>query len=984
MNEKIRVYELAKEMLVDSKVVLKVLSQLSVEARNHMSTMDAETAQKVRDVLTGKLKLQKTKKERVEKPAQQPVRPPIPRPAPRPVEMDAPPRPPAQGKVIGKGPVARPYSRPPQHGGQYPAQQRPPIIRPAGPAARPAFPQGAPPQAAGPGAGVARVPPRPASALPGTPSKPAGGAVTPQRTGGFPAYPAGGQARPGVVRPPAATGPVRPAQAPQPPLPPQRPPAAPAQGAQGPAAQQQPRPARPVRPFQAGAPQRPQPREGMRPSFPGGGPGAGGQRPAGGSFVQGRPGPRPGGFQPAQRPGAPRPQPGYGGPRPGAGPRPTFGPGAGGQRRPGGPGGPVQGPQRPQQGQRGQKRRDYHGGRSGGGDRRTPGFREGLLTSRPPRMGGGAQPRPVPRGPRAVSLEGPLMVKELAMKMGITAAEVIKKLISLGVMAAINQQIDVETATIVAQEMGYEVTVKTPELSKEELLEAELDKEDAAEDLKPRPPVVTVMGHVDHGKTSLLDAIRKTKVAAGEAGGITQHIGASVVDWKDRKVVFLDTPGHEAFTAMRARGAKVTDIAVLVVAADDGPMPQTIEAMNHARAAKVPVIVAINKMDKPDARPDMVKQKLSEQGLVPEEWGGDTVYVPVSARQATGLDQLLDMILLVADVQELKANPEKRAVATVVEAQLDKGRGPVATVLVQSGSLRVGDCVVTGSAYGRVRAMTDDRGRRVKKAAPSMPVEVTGLSEVPNAGDVLQVVEDEKTAKEVATSRAARRRASELQVSSRMSLEDLANRVKEGEVQELKLIVKADVQGSSEALKQAFDKLDMKEVRISIIHSGVGGITESDVMLAAASGAIIIGFNVRPDSNARHVADEQKVDIRTYRIIYEAVEDIQAAMKGMLKPKLKETVLGRAEVRQLFRIPKIGTVAGCYVTEGKITKGSTLRVVRDGVVVHEAPVDSLKRFKDDVREVASGYECGISVERFQDVKEGDILEAFVIEEVKPA
>lgn len=583
-----------------------------------------------------------------------------------------------------------------------------------------------------------------------------------------------------------------------------------------------------------------------------------------------------------------------------------------------------------------------------------------------------------------MSLEGPLMVKELAMKMGITAAEVIKKLISLGVMAAINQQIDVETATIVAQEMGYEVTVKTPELSKEELLEAELDKEDAAEDLKPRPPVVTVMGHVDHGKTSLLDAIRKTKVAAGEAGGITQHIGASVVDWKDRKVVFLDTPGHEAFTAMRARGAKVTDIAVLVVAADDGPMPQTIEAMNHARAAKVPVIVAINKMDKPDARPDMVKQKLSEQGLVPEEWGGDTVYVPVSARQATGLDQLLDMILLVADVQELKANPEKRAVATVVEAQLDKGRGPVATVLVQSGSLRVGDCVVTGSAYGRVRAMTDDRGRRVKKAAPSMPVEVTGLSEVPNAGDVLQVVEDEKTAKEVATSRAARRRASELQVSSRMSLEDLANRVKEGEVQELKLIVKADVQGSSEALKQAFDKLDMKEVRISIIHSGVGGITESDVMLAAASGAIIIGFNVRPDSNARHVADEQKVDIRTYRIIYEAVEDIQAAMKGMLKPKLKETVLGRAEVRQLFRIPKIGTVAGCYVTEGKITKGSTLRVVRDGVVVHEAPVDSLKRFKDDVREVASGYECGISVERFQDVKEGDILEAFVIEEVKPA
>jgi translation initiation factor IF-2 len=568
--------------------------------------------------------------------------------------------------------------------------------------------------------------------------------------------------------------------------------------------------------------------------------------------------------------------------------------------------------------------------------------------------------------------------------MGLRAAEVIKKLMWLGVMAGLNQLVDAETAAIAAQEMGFEVTVKQPELTKEQILAAELEKGEAEENLKPRPPVVTVMGHVDHGKTSLLDAIRKTKVTASEAGGITQRIGASVVDWKGRKVVFLDTPGHEAFTAMRARGAKVTDVAVLVVAADDGVMPQTLEALDHARAARVPVVVAINKIDKPEAKPERVKQQLADRGLVPEEWGGDTIFVPVSARQGTGIDQLLDMILLVADVHEIKANPDKKAVGTVIEAQLDKGRGAVATVLVQSGTLKVGDAFVIGSAWGRVRSMTDDRARQVKKAPPSTPVEVTGLSEVPNAGDILQVVDDERTAKEVAEARAMRKRAAEMQGSSRLSLEDLASRVREGEVPELKIVVKADVQGSTEALKQSFEKLDTKGVRMGIIHSGVGAITESDVMLAAASGAIVIGFNVRPDANARRAADEQKVDIRTYRIIYDAVEDIQAAMKGMLKPKFRELVLGRAEVRRLFRIPKVGTVAGCYVTDGKITREATLRVLRDGVVVHEAPVDSLKRFKDDVKEVPSGYECGISVEKFQDVKEGDILEAFVMEEVQPA
>ncbi len=635
---------------------------------------------------------------------------------------------------------------------------------------------------------------------------------------------------------------------------------------------------------------------------------------------------------------------------------------------------------RPQQGGRG-KRKPFQQGQYSRSERKVPQSRRGELLQRPSRPGSMREQKPVARGPRVVHLEGPLTVKDLAVKMGLRAADVIKKLISLGVMAGINQEIDMETAAIAAQEMGYEVTQKQPEMTKEELLDADLLKEDPEETLRPRPPVVTVMGHVDHGKTSLLDAIRESNVAAREAGGITQHIGASVLDWKDRKVVFLDTPGHEAFTAMRARGAKVTDIAVLVVAADDGVMPQTIEALNHARDAKVPIVVAINKMDKPDAKPDRVKQQLTDKGLVPEEWGGDTVFVPVSARQGTGIDHLLDMILLVADLHGMKANPDRKATGTVIEAELDKGRGPVATVLVQNGTLRIGDHYVIGQAWGKVRAMVDDRGKPVKKAPPSMPVEVTGLSEVPGAGDVLQVVEDERTAKEVAEARRTRKRAGDMQMSSRMSLEDLASRVREGEIPELKIVVKADVQGSAEALKQAIDKLETSEVKTNIIHGGVGGITESDVMFAAASGAIVIGFNVRPDSNARRVAEDQKVDIRTYRIIYDAVDDIQSAMKGMLKPKMKETVLGRAEVRQLFKVPKVGNVAGCYVVEGKITRNSTIRVVRDGVVVCEAAIDSLKRFKDDVREVASGYECGISLEKFQDIKEADILEAFVMEEV---
>ncbi|MGI5859491.1 MAG: translation initiation factor IF-2, partial [Tepidanaerobacteraceae bacterium] len=500
---------------------------------------------------------------------------------------------------------------------------------------------------------------------------------------------------------------------------------------------------------------------------------------------------------------------------------------------------------------------------------------------------------------------------------------------------------------------------------------------DDPKDMKFRPPVVTVMGHVDHGKTSLLDAIRQTNVTTQEAGGITQHIGASEVEVNGKKVVFLDTPGHEAFTSMRARGAKVTDIAILIVAADDGVMPQTVEAVNHAKAAGVPMIVAINKIDKPTANPDRIKQQLAEYGLIPEEWGGDTIFVNVSAKAKTGIDQLLEMVLLVAEMAELKANYTCNAHGVIIEAKLDKGRGPIATVLVQRGTLKIGNGIVAGTAYGRVRALFNSHGKRVKEAGPSIPVEVLGLSEVPTAGDILTAVSTEKEAKAIADDQMNIQKETEYATPKRISLNQLFERVQKGEVKDLNLIVKADVQGSIEALKQALEKCSCDEVQVKIIHGGVGAITESDVMLASASDAIIIGFNVRPDSNAKKMAEKEQIDIRTYRIIYDVVDDIQSALKGMLEPEYEEVVLGRAEVRALFKVPAIGTVAGCFVSEGKITRNSQIRVIRQGIVVYEGKIASLKRFKDDVREVMSGYECGIGLDKFNDIKEQDVFEAFI-------
>jgi translation initiation factor IF-2 len=579
-----------------------------------------------------------------------------------------------------------------------------------------------------------------------------------------------------------------------------------------------------------------------------------------------------------------------------------------------------------------------------------------------------------------VLLEGRITVGELADKLGIGASELIGKLINVGVMATINQSVDMEVAKLMAEEHGFQVEVKL------DPVEAELVEvvEDREEDLRPRSPVVTVLGHVDHGKTSLLDAIREANVTAQEAGGITQHIGAYQAELSGKKVVFLDTPGHEAFTAMRARGAQVTDIAIVVVAADDGVMPQTVEAINHAKAAGVPVIVAVNKIDKENANPDRVKQQLAELGFVPEEWGGDTVFVHVSALKRQGLDTLLEMILLVAEMLELKANPNKPATGIVVEAKLEKGRGPVATVLIQDGTLQIGAPVICGTISGKVRAMLDDKGKRIKKAGPATPVEVQGLNDVPEAGDTLQVVSDERTARQVAEKRAEKRREVELKKTARVSLEDLFKQIQEGEVKDLNIIIKADVHGSVEALRDALLKLENQEVRLQVIHGGVGAVTESDVMLASASNAIIIGFNVRPEPNARKMAEREDVDIRLYRVIYEAIDDIKAAMTGMLSPKFREMVLGQAEVRQLFKISRLGTIAGCHVIDGKITRNADIRVIRDGVVIHEGKLDTLKRFKDDAKEVSSGYDCGIMMEKFHDFKEGDIVEAYTMQQVKPA
>ncbi|MED4582100.1 translation initiation factor IF-2 [Brevibacillus choshinensis] len=589
------------------------------------------------------------------------------------------------------------------------------------------------------------------------------------------------------------------------------------------------------------------------------------------------------------------------------------------------------------------------------------------------------QPRPVLEPPTKITFTDSLTVNELAVKLRKEPAEIIKKLFNLGIMATINQYLEKEAIELICAEYNVEVEEK---IIIDETNFETLEEVDAPESLMERPPVVTIMGHVDHGKTTLLDAIRSTNVVAGEAGGITQHIGAYQVEIKGKKITFLDTPGHAAFTTMRARGAQITDITILVVAADDGVMPQTIEAISHAKAANVPIIVAVNKVDKPDANIDRIKQELTEYELVAEEWGGETIFSPLSAKQRTGIEELLEYILLVSEVQELKANPDKRARGTVVEAELDKGRGPVATILVQQGTLRVGDPIVVGSAFGRVRAMVNDKGRRLKEAGPSTPVEITGLNDVPQAGDQFRVFEDEKKARAIGEARASKQRESERRDSARVSLDDLFQQIQEGDIKELNLIVKADVQGSVEALRGALEKIDVNGTRVKIIHTGAGAITESDVTLANASNGIIIGFNVRPEPNARNMAEQEKIDIRLHRVIYTVIEEIEQALKGMLDPVYKENIIGQAEIREVFKVSKVGNIAGCYVTEGKLSRDAGARLIREGIVIYEGKLDTLKRFKDDAKDVAAGYECGLTLERFHDLKMGDVVEAFVMVEVK--
>ena len=585
------------------------------------------------------------------------------------------------------------------------------------------------------------------------------------------------------------------------------------------------------------------------------------------------------------------------------------------------------------------------------------------------------KPKPVQL---SITVPDEITVGELASRMKISAGEVIKKLMSMGLMVTVNQVIDYDSAFLVADEFKIKVSKEVVLTIEDRLFDESADKE---EDLKPRAPVVVVMGHVDHGKTSLLDAIRNTNVTAGEAGGITQHIGAYRVTVQGKEITFLDTPGHEAFTAMRARGANLTDVAVLVVAADDGIMPQTVEAINHAKAAGVTIIVAINKIDKPGADPDRVKQELTQYELVPEEWGGDTICVPVSAVKGTGVNELLEMIILSSDMMELKANPSRAAKGVVIEAKLDKGRCAVATVLVQNGTLKNGDIVIAGTATGRVRMMTNDKGERVNEAGPSFPVEIMGLSEAPNAGDVFNAVADERMARELVEQRKHQEKEEAFKKDAKVNLDDLFNQIGSG-IKTFNIIVKADVQGSAEAVKQSLVKLSNDEVKVAVIHAGVGGITESDVMLAAASNALIIGFNIRPDKKALDAAARDGVDIRTYRIIYECIEEIEAAMKGMLAPKFRENVIGHAEVRQTIRVPNVGTIAGSYVTDGKIARHALIRVLRDNVVIFEDKIASLKRFKDDAREVAQSFECGVVLEKFNDIKVGDVLEAYVMEEIE--
>ncbi|HAC0645750.1 TPA_asm: translation initiation factor IF-2 [Listeria monocytogenes] len=586
--------------------------------------------------------------------------------------------------------------------------------------------------------------------------------------------------------------------------------------------------------------------------------------------------------------------------------------------------------------------------------------------------------------PEKIVFSESLTVAELAKKLYREPSELIKKLFMLGVVATINQSLDKDAIELICDDYGVQVEeeIKVDVTDLDVYFENELNEAIDETKLVERPPVVTIMGHVDHGKTTLLDSLRNTKVTLGEAGGITQHIGAYQLEIHDKKITFLDTPGHAAFTAMRARGAQITDITILVVAADDGVMPQTIEAINHAKAAGMPIIVAVNKIDKPQANPDRVMQELTEYELVPEAWGGDTIFAPISAKFGEGLENLLDMILLVSEVEELKANPNRRAIGSVIEAELDKGRGPVATLLVQDGTLNIGDPIVVGNTFGRVRAMVNDLGRRVKKVGPSTPVEITGLNDVPQAGDRFVVFEDEKTARNIGETRASRALVAQRSATNRVSLDNLFEHMKAGEMKEVNVIIKADVQGSVEALAASLRKIDVEGVNVKIIHTAVGAINESDITLAAASNAIIIGFNVRPTAQAREAAENESVDIRLHRVIYKAIDEIEAAMKGMLDPEFQEKIIGQAQVRQTINVSKVGTIAGCYVTDGKITRDSGVRIIRDGIVVFEGEIATLKRFKDDAKEVAKGYECGITVQNFNDIKEDDVIEAYVMEEIE--
>lgn len=648
--------------------------------------------------------------------------------------------------------------------------------------------------------------------------------------------------------------------------------------------------------------------------------------------------------------------------------------------------------------QAGGQKRNNNSNRPGGGNSNRPGGNnrpnrggnfnnKGRNTKKKGKLNHSTVPPTPPKPkelPEKIVFSESLTVAELAKKLYREPSELIKKLFMLGVVATINQSLDKVAIELICDDYGVEVEeeIKVDVTDLDVYFENELNETVDESKLVERPPVVTIMGHVDHGKTTLLDSLRNTKVTLGEAGGITQHIGAYQLEIHDKKITFLDTPGHAAFTAMRARGAQITDITILVVAADDGVMPQTIEAINHAKAAGMPIIVAVNKIDKPQANPDRVMQELTEYELVPEAWGGDTIFAPISAKFGEGLENLLDMILLVSEVEELKANPNRRAIGSVIEAELDKGRGPVATLLVQDGTLNIGDPIVVGNTFGRVRAMVNDLGRRVKKVGPSTPVEITGLNDVPQAGDRFVVFEDEKTARNIGETRASRALVAQRSATNRVSLDNLFEHMKAGEMKEVNVIIKADVQGSVEALAASLRKIDVEGVNVKIIHTAVGAINESDITLAAASNAIVIGFNVRPTAQAREAAENESVDIRLHRVIYKAIDEIEAAMKGMLDPEFQEKIIGQAQVRQTINVSKVGTIAGCYVTDGKITRDSGVRIIRDGIVVFEGEIATLKRFKDDAKEVAKGYECGITVQNFNDIKEDDVIEAYVMEEIE--